>query len=744
MINIKTNITDARNLIINGKYELALQNLRDIAEIEGINAVKSDIEFCKGKLARNYNIKESCKISVIIPTFNSAGTIERAIKSVLSQSLEEVEIICYDDGSQDDTLSILYGLADQYPQIKVFHDNENIGQGKRRNQAVMCANGKYITYLDADDYYNDNNFFSDIYKICIDGGFDVVITPYQREKAGKITKDKIEEAKLNGRQSAQRFISRDFGTHAPGAKFFKRIIAQNTFFVDYGYSQDVSFIFKSLLKADKVIVIKKYGYVYYNDNFSCWRPPQLTIKHFYSSLRLLSEIIIEILKLNRYSVKIDISEFINIWKNEHGQRIKKFIDSSTDQDEILFIIDKLYFIKPFLIHLLKKMINCQIFYTKKKGLEPASYSFFKDYIAKLESEFNRYALSVDNDISDRELIVIYSMNLSYGGLQKVASQVGNILSKKYEIIFIVDTLERDSFLHMGRILKNDILNPDILKILSSAKYIFDFKFKEEKNEEPLCMYCTLNFAAKYIATIHNTDTCANYFQKILLYLQDKKIENIHKIICVSKQVKNSFELLYGKHDNIHVLYNPVDFKQMDSAPVEDNNYGKYILFLGRLNATRQKGLDILFRAYALSSIRGKCKLVLAGEGDFDRRMTHIIDYYSLQNDLLKIGFNDNISSLLKNSLFLGAPSRWEGFSLSIIESLACGVPVLTTRVGGAEEVVTHLENGYFCETDNVKSTINGLEYLYKHHLELKKNCRKSVEWLNLADYERKLHNILLS
>ena len=90
-------------------------------------------------------------ISVIIPVYNAARTIERCIASIVSEKAE-IEIICVDDGSKDDSLQILSELSLNDGRIKVAHQ-ENAGAGEARNKGLSLAGGKFIMFCDADDAY---------------------------------------------------------------------------------------------------------------------------------------------------------------------------------------------------------------------------------------------------------------------------------------------------------------------------------------------------------------------------------------------------------------------------------------------------------------------------------------------------------------------------------------------------------------------------------------------------------------
>jgi glycosyltransferase involved in cell wall biosynthesis len=89
-------------------------------------------------------------VSVIIPAFNVAKYLNRALASVASQTYSNVEILVIDDGSTDETGPIARSFADS--RI-VYRYQKNAGQGPARNHGMRIARGDFITFLDADDYY---------------------------------------------------------------------------------------------------------------------------------------------------------------------------------------------------------------------------------------------------------------------------------------------------------------------------------------------------------------------------------------------------------------------------------------------------------------------------------------------------------------------------------------------------------------------------------------------------------------
>jgi glycosyltransferase involved in cell wall biosynthesis len=91
------------------------------------------------------------KISIIIPTYNRAKLLKRAIDSVVSQNFSDWELIVVDDGSQDETSYIMSGYKDQ--RIIYLKEEINKGVASARNKGVMKATGEVISFLDSDDEY---------------------------------------------------------------------------------------------------------------------------------------------------------------------------------------------------------------------------------------------------------------------------------------------------------------------------------------------------------------------------------------------------------------------------------------------------------------------------------------------------------------------------------------------------------------------------------------------------------------
>lgn len=99
------------------------------------------------------------KVSIIIPFNNVESYIKQCLESVINQKLQDIEIICVNDASDDGTGQIVKEYADKDNRIKIIDLKERKGQGFARNRAMEIAAGEYIGFVDADDYIESDMFF---------------------------------------------------------------------------------------------------------------------------------------------------------------------------------------------------------------------------------------------------------------------------------------------------------------------------------------------------------------------------------------------------------------------------------------------------------------------------------------------------------------------------------------------------------------------------------------------------------
>ena len=95
------------------------------------------------------------KISIVVPVYNVEQYLKEALDSLVNQTMKDLEFVCVDDGSTDKSLEILKQYAEKDPRFVII-SQQNQGAGIARNNGLKAVSGKYVTYLDPDDWFELN------------------------------------------------------------------------------------------------------------------------------------------------------------------------------------------------------------------------------------------------------------------------------------------------------------------------------------------------------------------------------------------------------------------------------------------------------------------------------------------------------------------------------------------------------------------------------------------------------------
>lgn len=117
------------------------------------------------------------QISIITPVFNASKFLEETVNSVLGQTFSDWEWLITDDSSTDNSVGILRKIND--PRIKIILNDHNKGAGHARNLSLKQAEGRYITFLDADDFW-ENNFLAEMVTFMKKENAELVYSNYAR------------------------------------------------------------------------------------------------------------------------------------------------------------------------------------------------------------------------------------------------------------------------------------------------------------------------------------------------------------------------------------------------------------------------------------------------------------------------------------------------------------------------------------------------------------------------------------
>lgn len=206
-------------------------------------------------------------VSIIIPAYNCETSIAYAIKSVLLQSYQNIELIVINDGSTDNTLLKIKKIAKNNDKIKVISQN-NKGVSEARNNGIKVSKGTYIMFLDADDILNKNALESLIngFKYEIDlavGSFFEINGEIKSEHLLPIEKDLV----FNLNNIPEEFYINGFFHPCWGKLYLSKIIKENNImFPSQRLSEDSMFNCAYLKHCKKIYLTKESVYIYQHIN----------------------------------------------------------------------------------------------------------------------------------------------------------------------------------------------------------------------------------------------------------------------------------------------------------------------------------------------------------------------------------------------------------------------------------------------------------------------------------------------
>jgi glycosyltransferase involved in cell wall biosynthesis len=212
-------------------------------------------------------MKESPLMSIIIPAYNVESFILNCIESIYSQDQENIEVIVIDDGSADKTIEIIKPLETKCNNFIVLTQS-NAGVSVARNYGLSVARGKYVYFLDSDDWI-ENDFFNEIAPICETDQADCIIFGYKKRNAsGDFISDKRPwtSGEINSedqKNSLAKLFVNDNGL-AVWDKIIKRslILENNIKFQNMRNAEDFIFSLDCIKHSKKIYIVNKALYNY--------------------------------------------------------------------------------------------------------------------------------------------------------------------------------------------------------------------------------------------------------------------------------------------------------------------------------------------------------------------------------------------------------------------------------------------------------------------------------------------------
>ncbi len=211
-------------------------------------------------------------ITVMIPAYNAQKYIGRCIESLIEQTYKDIEILIVNDGSKDSTKSICEEFSQKDARVRLVNQ-ENGGEGAARNTGLREARGKYLTFVDADDYVKED-FIERLHTNLVNNEAGLAICGFTELREDTVLNETSGDITIMNQEEGMEMLLREdsFKGYVWNKIFDLDIIRQNklSFDVSLAVWTDVLFVFQYMIHIDKIVFdpTPEYYYIYLETSVS--------------------------------------------------------------------------------------------------------------------------------------------------------------------------------------------------------------------------------------------------------------------------------------------------------------------------------------------------------------------------------------------------------------------------------------------------------------------------------------------
>ena len=282
----------------------------------------------------------------------------------------------------------------------------------------------------------------------------------------------------------------------------------------------------------------------------------------------------------------------------------------------------------------------------------------------------------------KKRICIVARSLSEGGADRAAAMQSILLSNLGYEVFVVSVLDNIQFPFKGKLFnlgelkeKDDSVFGRFKRLLVLKRFLksnnIDLIIDHRMRIKTISEHIISNwvYKRKVIYMVHSSNINLYFppFKSLTTYAYSKA----KRIVSVTKNIGKHINDVYGFR-NLSTIYNAVDFEYIDRMKCESISLqSDFIFWYGRFD-DEVKNLSLLIEAYKASRLREKnIKLVLMGDGQDKEKLMKLVLKNELEQYIKLLPFSKNPFAYLNKSKFMVLTSRFEGFPMTILESLAC-------------------------------------------------------------------------
>lgn len=664
-----------------------------------------------------------CEISIIIPVYNAQDYLKRCLNSVLNQKFKDFEAICINDGSTDSSFEILREYSKKDSRIKVIGFNQNQGASIARNTGIKEARGKYLGFMDCDDYIEDD-FLSELYSKALNSDADIIKGADMKlcYIDGKIELDrqneKIKQNKLN------------FWSQYTTAIYKTDFIRLNNIDFPKGLTvgEDPVFAIKAAILSNKIDFAPKAQYYYMRreDSLNSRFWDEEKIKSYIKYIDIITD----------FALEHNITKKTN---REFFERISNDILKTREH--------KARYNKNFY----NALSNLYKRYNRKIFNYPIKLLFDASVLARAGS-----------DLNERRGIFMVAYNLLKNFKNDKRFEVTLYLKNCFDIShFKKDAVLKDFdclieyfavkglYNEKPRLLSNPKFNKnDYDAYFSPAPYSgleHKFSFHTFYDVIPLLKFDWFAIPEKKAFWNYYIDTIN---------------ENIYGF-CISQDCKKGFLRFFDAVDEKKLFVAPIassnNFspdkdknkinKILDKYNVPVSSRGNYVFYLGSVSDPRK---NVFFNIQCFIKFIQKYNIkdlyfYYGGLGDSELceylKVNLGKTYYDYEKYLVPLGYieDEDVNIFYSNSMFFSFLSLYEGFGMPPLEAMMAGTPVICANNSALVEVVG--DAALLVDAQDEDEVIQAFSEFYFNPCKKEEYIKRGLERAKMFSWE-KTHEII--
>lgn len=644
----------------------------------------------------NSIITEEIKVSVVVPVYNVEPYLTRCIESLLNQTLKEIEIILVEDCSNDGSRNIVEAYSAKDDRIKVIYHETNLSTSQSRKDGVALSSGKYIMFLDGDDYFSADAC-AVAYAAILASGTNMLQFGTEIVNCGNFPESKLQMLEKFLKPCVESFYDADILHKCFIDKYFGFTLWNKIYQGDlcrnaFSCVEDGAFPKANDLYAFFILAHKSASYAgienrLYHYSYGTGITGQKTLSMHQFKMLLTQKKVYDAVR--RYAVSEHIEE---------------------DTDDIL------NYLHEHFLH------ECTDKWVYQLSDEYCSTSFdlmadtwgYKNVLCTCANDFWYNRAEIARKMSEtayvntpvkpknkKRTIAAYYRNIKNGGVQRVVSHLCNLWAEQkdadgeplYNIILITNEETEDN-----ENISDYPLHPNVIRtylpnrevyIKKQFGTVYDAWYEMiEKYDIDLIIdslyvapftlwdiLCIKGHPKKpaFVMHCHNF-TCTPYkFEgtDALTLLSEYKLCDGVVVLSECDQALVSRFTGYCK-----CILNPLTFAiDYDSTNTKEKNT---IVWVGRISEEKRP-LDAIYMMDKIVEQLPDARLYLVGDGNTTliTEMKQLISHLKLDKNIILTGYSSNVKEYYQKASVVIVTSEYESFSLTIGEAFAHGLPVIT-------------------------------------------------------------------